>query len=253
MMDCGTIVFNDDESWGLKVAPSYMGGYLSTINEGEPFDVRTELTENLMYFSQADSILYDGAPFRYTVMDTCDRGEYPRKWWARSTCAATRATRERCSTASNSPCGRTSCSPADDAVFHNLCLKYTGAHGIFGGDMGYDVSFCEIGWIGGSPQYYRYDDGGRDPGQRRGMRRQLRPLLGHGLLHLPVLRRGRVQPGPLGGGGDHRQRDRGVPGRDPAQHHLRPERVRLQRHAHRDLLYIGGRCGVRPAPHWKTC
>lgn len=45
---------------GSRWLPSYMGGYLSTINEGEPFDVRTELTENLMYFSQADSILYDG-------------------------------------------------------------------------------------------------------------------------------------------------------------------------------------------------
>jgi hypothetical protein len=49
--------------------------------------------------------------------------------------------------------------PADETVYHNLCLRYTGAHAIFGGDMGYDVSFCEIGWIGGSPQYYRYDNG----------------------------------------------------------------------------------------------
>lgn len=72
MMDCGIIVFNDGESWGTKVAPYYMDGYLSTINEGQPFDVRTELTEDLMFFSEADSILYDGAPFRYNVMDWGD-------------------------------------------------------------------------------------------------------------------------------------------------------------------------------------
>lgn len=40
-----------------------------------------------------------------------------------------------------------------DTVFHNLCLKYTGFHGIFD-SSGFDVSFCEIGWIGGFPQCY---------------------------------------------------------------------------------------------------
>lgn len=159
MMDCGTIVFNDDESWGLKVAPSYMGGYLSTINEGEPFDVRTELTENLMYFSQADSILYDGAPFRYTVMDTCDRGEYAEEVVGPLYLRCDEGNPGEVFDSIEFSVRQNIVLPADDAVFHNLCLKYTGAHGIFGGDMGYDVSFCEIGWIGGSPQYYRYDDG----------------------------------------------------------------------------------------------
>ncbi len=158
MMDCGILVFNDGESWGTKVAPYYMNGYLSTINDGQPFDVRTELTSNLMFFSEADSILYDGAPFRYNVMDTCDYNEYgdvvgtlylrcdegnPGEVFD----SIEFAVRENIVL------------PADDVVFHNLCLKYTGVHGIFGVSMGYDVSFCEIGWIGGSPQYYRYDTG----------------------------------------------------------------------------------------------
>ena len=34
MMDCGILVFNDGESWGTKVKPSYMDGYLSTIKIG---------------------------------------------------------------------------------------------------------------------------------------------------------------------------------------------------------------------------
>ena len=46
--------------------------------------------------------------------------------------------------------------PAQESVFHNLCLKYTGFHAI-AGDGGYDVSFCEIGWIGGSPFSYEED------------------------------------------------------------------------------------------------
>lgn len=159
MMDCGILVFNDGESWGTKVVPYYMDGYLSTISDGQSFDVRSELTEDLMFFSQADSILYDGAPFRYTIMDTCDRGEYSEE--------VVGTLYLRCDAGNPGDVfdniefavRQNIVLPADDAVFHNLCLKYTGAHCIYGYDMSYDVSFCEIGWIGGSPQYYRYDNG----------------------------------------------------------------------------------------------
>lgn len=159
MMDCGIIVFNDGESWGTKVAPYYMGGYLSTINDGQPFDVRTELTEDLMFFSEADSILYDGAPFRYTVMDNCDKGEYPDEVVGTLYLRCDAGNPGEVFDSIEFAVRKNIVLPADDAVFHNLCLKYTGAHCIFGGDMGYDVSYCEIGWIGGSPQYYRYDNG----------------------------------------------------------------------------------------------
>ena len=159
MMDCGILVFNDGESWGTKVVPAYMEGYLSTINEEQPFDVKRELTEDLMFFSEANSILYDGAPFRYTVMDWCDHGEYPEN--------VAGALYLRCDAGNPGEVfdsiefavRENIILSANDAVFHNLCLRYTGAHGIFGVSMRYDVSFCEIGWVGGSPQYYRYDDG----------------------------------------------------------------------------------------------
>lgn len=159
MMDCGILVFNDGESWGTKVAPYYMDGYLSTINEGQPFDVRTELTEDLMFFSEADSILYDGAPFRYTVMDHCDKGEYPEEVVGTLYLRCDKGNPGEVFDSIEFAVRQNIILPADDAVFHNLCLKYTGAHCIFGVDMGYEVSSCEIGWIGGSPQYYRYDDG----------------------------------------------------------------------------------------------
>lgn len=159
MMDCGILVFNDGESWGTKVAPCYMDGYLSTINDGQPFDVKTELTEDLMFFSKADSILYDGAPFRYTVIDTCDRGEYSEDVVGTLYLRCDAGNPGEIFDSIEFAVRQNIVLPADDTVFHNLCLKYTGAHCIFGGNMGYDVSFCEIGWIGGSPQYYRYDNG----------------------------------------------------------------------------------------------
>ena len=159
MMDCGILVFNDGESWGTKVAPYYMDGYQSTINEGQSFDVKIELTEDLMFFSEADSILYDGAPFRYTVMDTCDRGEYSEEVIGTLYLRCDAGNPGEVFDSIEFAVRQNIVLPADGTVFHNLCLKYTGAHCIFGGEIGYDVLFCEIGWIGGSPQYYRYDNG----------------------------------------------------------------------------------------------
>ena len=158
MMDCGNIVFNDGEKWCTKIAPYYVDGYLSTFNDGEPFDVRNELKKDLSFFSEADSILYDGAPFRYTVGDTYDYNETPE---------VVGTLYLRCDAGNPGEVfdsiefmvRQNIVLPAADTTFHNLCLKYTGAHCIFGGEFGFDVSFCEIGWIGGSPQYYRYDDG----------------------------------------------------------------------------------------------
>lgn len=159
MMDCGILVFNDGESWGTKVAPSYMDGYLSTLDKEQPFDVRKELTADLMFFSEADSILYEGAPFRYTAMDWCDHGEYPENVVGTLYLRCDAGNPGEVFDSIEFAVRENIILPANDAVFHNLCLRYTGAHGIFGVSMRYDVSFCEIGWVGGSPQYYRYDNG----------------------------------------------------------------------------------------------
>lgn len=112
-----------------------------------------------MFFSKADSILYNGAPFRYTVMDNCDKGEYPDEVIGTLYLRCDEGNPGEVFDSIEFAVRENIVLPADDAVFHNLCLKYTGAHCIFGGDMGYDVSYCEIGWVGGSLQYYRYDNG----------------------------------------------------------------------------------------------
>ena len=135
-----------------------MNGYLSTVNEGQPFDVKTELTEDLMFFSEADSILYDGAPFRYGIWDTEDRGEYSDvvgTLYLRCDAGNLGDVFESMEFAVRDNL----VVYAADTVFHNLCLKYTGAHCLYGYCINYDVSFCEIGWIGGCVQWYRLDSG----------------------------------------------------------------------------------------------
>ena len=158
LMDCGNIIFNEGEAYAHRIYPNYLDGYQSTIDQGQPFDLVKELSENHTFFSKADSILYEGAPFRYTVMDNCDYNETPE---------VVGELYLRCDEGNPGDVFQSIefserqniIIPADDAVFNNLCLKYCGSHAIFGGDMGYDVSFCEIGWIGGGIQYYAYDTG----------------------------------------------------------------------------------------------
>ncbi len=45
---------------------------------------------------------------------------------------------------------------ASDVTFDNLCIKYTGSHGIgMGTANNVTVRNCEVGWIGGSAQHYQ--------------------------------------------------------------------------------------------------
>jgi len=158
MMDCGVIVFNEGSRWGAKVMPYYLNGYLSTKHEGQPFDVREVLTKDLMFFSEADSILYNGAPFRLEEMDWCSP-YYSEDVVGTLYLRCDQGNPGEVFDSIEFAVRKNTILPSDDDVFHNLCLRYTGAHGIFGFDIGYDVSYCEIGWIGGTVQYYCYDDG----------------------------------------------------------------------------------------------
>lgn len=159
MMDCGNLVFNEGGSWGRKIVPHYLNGYRSTTDLSKPFDVRAELVKDLDFFSEADSILYDGAPFRYTVMDASDRGEYPEEVVGTLYLRCDRGNPGEVFDSIEFMERQSTIIPADRTVFNNLSLKYCGGNAIFGVDIGYDVSFCEIGWIGGTVQCYTYEDG----------------------------------------------------------------------------------------------
>ena len=146
VLDCGLLVFNDGESWAKKVYPYYINGYVSTVDKSTPFDVKKELSEDLMFFCEMDTVNFNAFDIADILGQTessdgvlylrCDSGN-PAKVYESIELA------ER----------RDIILPAEDAVFNNLCIKYTGAHAIFGW-VAYDVSFCEIGWVGGCAQNY---------------------------------------------------------------------------------------------------
>jgi len=149
MMDCGLLVFNEGEKWGAKVTPYYKNGYLSTINKGQPFDVKSELTEDLMFFSKADSVLNEnGQPF-------LSSGDYNDGSGTAELCVGKLYL--RCDSGNpgeifesiefmvrldNVVC-------AKDNVFNNICFKYTGGTGIVSYYTTCVISFCEFGWMGG--------------------------------------------------------------------------------------------------------
>ncbi len=155
MLDCGNLVFNGGELYGFKAMPNYVDGYRSLTDNEAPFDVTKELTQNLMFFSKADSILYRGAPFRFEVMDSGDHNE---------TEEVVGELYLRCDEGNPGDvfnsieflARQNIIVAAKDAVINNLCLKYTGGHGIYHYEN-YHVSFCEIGWIGGAIQYFDED------------------------------------------------------------------------------------------------
>ncbi len=158
LMDCGLIVFNEGETWAKKVYPYYVNGFVQADDPTVPFDVRTGLTQDLMFFSKADSILYKGAPFRYTKMDTSDRTTKPEvvgTLYLRCDAGNPGAVYQSIEFMER----QNIIIPANNTTFNNLCLKYCGSHAIFANDSNITVTYCEIGWIGGSIQYYDYENG----------------------------------------------------------------------------------------------
>ncbi len=146
VMDCGLLVFNGGESWAKKVYPYYIDGYVSLADNSTPFNVRTELSEDLMFFCEMESVNLDWSD----IADLLGQAEPPRgALYLRCDSGNPAEVYESIEFAER----RNIIFPAQDAVFNNLCIKYTGAHAIFGW-MAYDVSFCEIGWVGGCAQNY---------------------------------------------------------------------------------------------------
>lgn len=151
--DCGTLVFNNDESCAIKEIPSYVNGrFVLSDDNNVPFDVKKHLDHDLEFFSKADSYLTNGVPYipgMEEVMDVvgklylrCDKGN-PGEVFD----SIEFLTRGYIIT------------PSFDCTFDNLCLKYGGSHAIFCWGMQLTVRNCEIGWIGGCVQYYNSKTG----------------------------------------------------------------------------------------------
>jgi len=165
--DCGGVVFNEGECYGSKACPYYIDGFRSPDDPSKPFDVKTELTEDLDFFSQANSILYNGAPLRFNT----DENTKIEHWRYEDIPDVVGELYLRCDEgnpgevfdsiefAANPYPDRNLAFAADGAVFDNLCIRYSGGFAIYGYDADFEVTNCEIGWIGGGIQYYYYDTG----------------------------------------------------------------------------------------------
>lgn len=148
MTDCGTLAFNEGENFAYKETPSFVDGrFVLRDDHATPFDVKTQLDNDLEFFSEADSYLTNGVPYTYGVMDArdvvgtlylrCDEGN-PGKVFSSIEFL----------TAGNTIV------PADETVYDNLCIRYCGSHALFAGGMHITVQNCEFGFIGGCIQFY---------------------------------------------------------------------------------------------------
>lgn len=166
MNDVGEIVFNDGESWGVRVYFSFnidTKEYYVYNSTTDKLDVKTALNENLKFFSAAnskystttedrgDGMKYykEGVPNVGSYECTgklylrCDEGNPGEVFESIEFCTLSY-------TASGQTYGHI-VAPTNNVVIDNLCLKYGGTHGIGGGDCdGLKVTNCEIGWIGGN-------------------------------------------------------------------------------------------------------
>ncbi len=115
-LDVGLIVFNDGEAWTKKKADGINGGSVSSDLEM----YHNPRTKKIELYSNTDPNT------RFTSTEICFDKHIVTN-------------------------GSTT---VKNVVIDNLCIKYTGAHGVgFGKDTnGLTVQNCEIGWIGGSLQ-----------------------------------------------------------------------------------------------------
>lgn len=167
MNDVGEIVFDDGKQYACRVYFSFdieTKEYYRYNSTTEKLDIKTDLDENLKFFSMAnskfetkeedrgDGLSYykSGTPavgdFECTgkLYLRCDEGN-PGELFREI---------EFCTLAYTSykyNYGHIITGGLNNVTIDNLCLRYGGIHGIGGGDNdGLTVKNCEIGWIGGN-------------------------------------------------------------------------------------------------------
>ena len=124
--DVGAIIFNDGEEIGTKAFIVQEGSTKRNPTTGKKFENYKDLEKNFQFFHNNGKIYlyYDGG----NPSEKFDSIELNIK---QNVFAVN----------------------ADNITIDNICVKYTGAHGIGGGSCdGLTVTNCEIGYIGGSLQ-----------------------------------------------------------------------------------------------------
>ena len=142
--DVGAIMIDGGKIVGLKELPDLSGNVFYTRNTGKAklFDVRAELDENYEFFSEIPSTAKTSAGKLYF---RCDEGN-PGELFSQIEFNTTG------SVIANGD--------ATDTHFDNLCIMYTGTHGISSHSTNnMTVTNCEIAYIGGA--IMSYDTNGR--------------------------------------------------------------------------------------------
>lgn len=138
--DIGNIVYNGGEVVPEKLVPSIEGRKL--IVNGSVFNAQTSFTENNTFLSEyliLGNTSADVANTQTRLYVRCDEGNPGEVYDSVELVYRGNLIRG-----------------ASNTVFDNLCLKYSGSHGIGMGNVNnVTVRNCEVGYIGGSAQYYQ--------------------------------------------------------------------------------------------------
>ncbi len=144
LIDVGGIICDSGKVVGLKEVPDFFDGafYVRGSSKTKPFDIKNELNENYEFFSEVYDV-NNLATATGTLYFRCDEGN-PGKLFRQIEFNI------KGSTVQNGN--------AKNTHYDNLCIMYTGTHGISSGTTeNLTVTNCDIGWIGGTIQ--RYVDG----------------------------------------------------------------------------------------------
>ena len=167
ILDCGTLVFGDDELHSRKLIPSYRNGkFVCRYDEEKDFIISDEMTRDLDIFCKYDEKTTvkpsKGEDFPIPALNWDSYGELYLRCDAGNpgevfSSIEALARRHMFFVGSN-----------PRVTIENLCLKYIGTHAISSGGhvVSLHVSGCEIGWVGGAIQHYA----GTDPNYPEGRR-----------------------------------------------------------------------------------
>ena len=140
-LDVGTIVFNDGEAWAIKIVPVYNadGTYTQQYTK-KPFNNGyKDLAEDLHFWHDYSA----KTGFKACAKGTGDIYLYSERNPGERFKSIEFNIKQHC----------ISVGASSGVHIDNLCIKYTGAHGVGAGTVSnLKVTNCEFGWIGGSIQ-----------------------------------------------------------------------------------------------------
>ena len=154
LLDVGTMVFDDGAGFAMKEVPSCVGAdyYVRgqenlPVESRTPYDYTVELDKNLEFFHAANSVVVKNS----SIGDYIDISKSVGPLYLR----CDNGNPGKVFTSIEFNTRGSNIGAKNNVTVDNLCIMYTGVHGISSGTVkNLTVTNCEIGWIGGSIQGY---------------------------------------------------------------------------------------------------